>query len=420
MCVATLFAASGTLPLTQDLSLQLFSTSNEGTGQLSPQAANYLGHSPAPPTVQQSMFVDDHCCHAVPNFDMMDTVHRKKKASNRLALSRSGSEFSGDRIFGRDRAISMSEASTCTSTLHSEASASTPQSSFLLVGGSGQADHSSRHSELKTGTSKRNDSSNEYKETSLADSPSPYKKKQTVKNTWTKLEDGFMLLLNLVASISLSSAAKSASSNSSGSHPAPSPSHTPNGPESLPNKQSYNSNNDLPSLSQIGPSTVDVAMGSETTNLSTVLIEHSSCRDYRQNALWNVAAHWWWDGGKPQACLVDGSLDYLATAHNPHVAPRRKHNATMHYSQYEAVSMDTVNRCTCCASESAVAMPPSLMLNAGQVAVDLHWPSGGTGDQSIANPHFVNYSTPLSGDWTNFTLTENLLLYANSLLTMAF
>ena len=456
MCVATLFAASGTLPLTQDLSLQL-STSSGAISQSShaQEAANYLGHAHAPPTLQQQQqqMYNDH--HATPDFDAMDTVHRKKKSSNRLDLSQIGVIPSArtDKIMYHDRVVSMSK---------SGAPLTSPGSSFMLMGGSGEESvHSRGDFKMKTGTDKHSDSSSEPsvdKET-LLPTISSGKKRHTDNtwSTWSKFEDGILLLLNLVASITVSSVAKGGSSTSrSSSVPPPSPSSTPptgsleSPPTTTTSKQSYNHDIHM----------FDNAMGSETATLSAsssaVPSKHPSCRDHQRNVLWNVAAHWW-DGRKPQACFVDDTSEFLTSSHNPRVAPRRKHSATVDYSSHQAVSMDTyssytyttyeavsrdsyssyemvtmdtytrygalsmdaaANRCTCAPSHSVMVGP---VLNTGQVALDLNWQGGGTGDQAISYRDFFNHSgTTLSGDWKNFTLTENLLLYANSLLTMAF
>ena len=391
----------------------------------------------------------DH--HAVPNFDATDTVHWKKKSSSRLDLSQMGiiPSARSDKIMYHDRVVSMGEPSAV----------STYHSSFMLMGGSGEESvHSSGDLKMKTGTDKHSDSLSGHsvdKGTSLPGNTHPPDKKRRTDNTWntwSKFEDGILLLLNLVASITVSSVAKRGPSNSSsGSVLPPSPSHTPppGNPDSPPttSKQAYYSNiHDMPMF--------DNAMGSETASLSAssaVPSEHPSCRDHRKNVLWNVAVHWW-DGRKPQACLVDETSEFLTSSHNPHVAPRRKLDAALHYSPHEAVSMDTLyssyeivttdtfeavttdtythygalsmdtasNRCTCAAPPHSVMVGP--VLNTGQVAVDLNWQGGGTtGDQSISHRDFFNHSaTTLSRDWKNFTLTENLLLYANSLLTMAF
>lgn len=395
MCVATLFAASGALPLSQDVGFQL-STTNGPVGGLSPDPTNYLGHAHVhtPPPAQKMLVAE---CNAMPNFDQMETVHRKvSKYVDVIHCSDAGGD-SGSLY------LDVNDANTSL------------QANCLIMGGCDQMsanymellESAGNGLELETTEGEAASREEPAIATTIDDTST-----QSVnsKMAWPKFEDGLLLLLNLMASITWSSSKKSISTQ------------TPSSPES--GRQSPV----MPGTSSTPPSTHG-SMDSETMGLSKVQIEltSSSCQDCQQNVLWNVSSHWFNSCNEswPQECLVDGTVEYLTTARNPQLSPSLKHNVTMHYSQDEAVSVDTT-KWTCASRSSRPAtLTSSPNLNIGQLAVDLHWQSGGTGetDQSGVSRRFN--STPLilgQGDFmaTEFTLTENLLIYANSLLTMAF
>ena len=393
MCVATLFAASGTLPLTQDLGFQL-STPTGAVGRL---AGDVLGHTHAPPPVQQ-MIMNEYS--ATPNFDHMETMHRKKISDNIdqshcSILSHDNQILSGDPL----------NAST---------------SDYLLMGGCDR----NQTGDGKFTESEENGVEIERKEGEF----SPQTEQTSVsanhetKKTWSKFEDGLLLLLNLVASITLSSAPKPVPSSSKSATPLSSRSHQSS--ESLPTVQTTGTF--TPSLST--PRTPDGIMVSETGGLQPVrFFEQTSCYSCQQNARRNLTTYWSdaSNNSWSQVFFVGWSSEHLTLHHNPRFGPRGKSNPSLHCSQREAVAVD-MTKCVCTSrSSESVVVNSSPKLNTGQVAVDLHWQNGGTGenDQSLGSRHLN--STPLSlgvdnVNATRLTLTENLLLYANSLLTMAF
>lgn len=394
MCVATLFAASGNLPLTQDIGLQLSTSNGAGAiSQPSPNPTNYLGHAHAPLPVQQMLMVEHD---SMPKFDSMETIHRK--VSKDVDLVPCGVASSDNQILSID--VDNSQQLNC-----------------LIMGGCDRmaASHVNNYLEsVENGieTTEGTFTSQEKETTPTVDKTTDsldQESQQSAKTTWAKFGDGLLLLLNLMASITLSSSKK------------PNSIHKPSSPESSEQCSGTLTTSSNP------PHTRD-GMDSETTGLLTMQLQcrNSSFQDGKQTAATNVSTYWWEDESWPQTCFIGGTTGYVTTSHNPQLGPNLKHNATVHYSQDEVVSVDTA-RCVCTSrySESLV-VTSSPNLNAGQLAIDLHWQSGGTGetDQSVFSHHGFN-STPLNLGWgvvnaTKFTLTENLLIYANSLLTMAF
>jgi hypothetical protein len=241
------------------------------------------------------------------------------------------------------------------------------------------------------------------------------------KKTWPKLEDGLFLLLNLVASIRLSSSTSLPPRGSrnplSHAHSGPNQSSTPGTFKSSTPPSTHNN------------------MDSETTGLSTVqLVEHPSCHDCQRNVIRNATVHWW--DGSSDSLLRTFPVAAVEQTRNPshcnlsldlRASGRGTLNTTYYsYGEAAAVETTTIPNCmrtsTYSESENIVSSPK---LNSGQLAVDLHWQSGGTGETDHSYVHRSN-STPLDfvapGKLTKakFTITENLLLYANSLLIMAF
>ena len=396
MCVATLFAASGTLPFTQDIGLQLSTSNGAGViGQPSPNPTNCLGRAHAPLPVQQMLMVEHN---SMLNFDPMETVHRK--VSKDVDLVPCGIASSDNQVLSQD--VDSSQQLDC-----------------LIMGGCDRmaANHDNNYLEsVENGieiTEGRFSSQEEEGTTptvATTTDSSDHEGQQSVKTTWTKFEDGLLLLLNLIASITLSSSQK------------PKSIHKPSSPDC--SEQSSGT-----FMTSSNPPHTHDCMDSETTGLSTMQLQYrdSSFQDGKQTAARNVSTYWWEGESWPQTCFIDGTTGYVTTSRNPQLGPNLKHNATVHYSQDEVVSVDTTARCVCTSrySESLV-VTSSPNLNARQLAVDLHWQGGGTGetDQSILSHRAFN-STPLNLGWsvvnaTKFTLTENLLIYANSLLTMAF
>lgn len=418
MCVATLFAASGTLPLTLDptTDLQLTTSASDVDG-LSPQASSCLDHASSPlPQPQQQMYVSIH--NASPDFEQMETIHRKKVPDRPVKHS---SIVSSE---------SQCPKSLPCGILHMIGSNTVPCTSCYILGGQNQtmADKG-KHSVSNFGIEFESNNSNVLAQDEVA-SPSITATMDSLnsngmnKKTWPKLEDGLFLLLNLVASIRLSS---------STSLPPPESGNlscTPNGP-------GYQSNQPSTSetfKSSTPPSTYYSSMDSETTGLSTVqLVEHSSCYSCQQTLMRNATVYWW--DGSNESSLRTFPVENTAAVklirtpghHNQSLdlkaSGRGKHNATLHCSHGEAVSVDT-NTATCVCtsryfeSEKILSGPK---LNSDQLAIDLHWQSGGTGDTDHAFVHRFNSTPQDLGDLNDtFTLTENLLLYANSLLMMAF
>ena len=417
MCVATLFAASGTLPLILDptTGLQLSTSASDGGG-LSPQASSYLGHVSSPAALpQQQVYVSVH--NAPPDFEQMETVHRKKVPDRPVNHS---SVVSSE---------SQCKRSLPCGILHINSSNTVPYNSCYIMGGQNQtAADKEENSASNFGT--EFESNNNISAQDEVASPSStatmdyLDSNGMTKKTWPKLEDGLFLLLNLMASIHLSSST-SLPPCGSDNH-----SHTPSGPGSQSNQPSTSET----FKSSTPPSTYN-GMDSETTGLSTLqLVEHSSCHDCQQTIMRNVIVRWW-DGSNdsllrtfPVENTAAVKLTRTPSHHNPSLDLGAngwgKHNTTLHCSHGKAITVDT-NSATCVYtsmySESEKIMHSPKLIS-GQLAVDLHWQSGGTGDTDHAFVSHFN-STPLDlGDLNEakFTLTENLLLYANSLLLMAF
>ena len=399
MCVATLFAASGNLPLTQDIGLQVSTTNGAGAiGQPSPNPTNYLGHAHAPLPVQQ-MFMAEHS--SMPNFDPMETVHRK--VSKDFDLVPCGAASSDDQILSPD--VDSSQQLNCFIMGGCNRKAASRDNNYVNY-------LESVENGIETFEDKLSSQEEETTPTVATTTDSlDHEGLQSSKTAWANFEDGLLLLLNLMASITLSSSRK------------PNSVHKPSSPESSEQASGTFTTSSNPLHTCHG-------MDSETTGLSTMQLQHrdSTFRNGKQNAARNVSTYWWDSYSKswPQTCFIDGTTGYLTTSHNPLLGPNLKHNATLHYSQDEVVSVDTA-RCVCTSrySESLV-VTSSPNLNTRQLAIDLHWQSGGTGetDQSVYGHRGFN-STPLNLGWgvvnaTKLTLTENLLIYANSLLTMAF
>ena len=416
MCVATLFAASGSLPLTLDPTTGLqFSSTSPAVGGPPPQADNYLSHASSPaPLPQPQMYVSVH--NAPPSFERMEIVHQKKVPDCPI---RHSNVVSNESQYPRSLPCGI---------LHTYSSNTLPCTSCYVMGGRNQSVADKGNivvSDFGTNFFESNNSNasaqDEVASPSSTATMGSLDCNGMTKKTWPRLEDGLFLLLNFVASIRLSS------STSLSPHGSSNPlSHTPSGP-------GYQSNQSSTSGTFKSSSTHN-NMDSETTCLSTVqLVEHPGCHDCQQNVIRNATVHWW-DGFNDSllrtfpvestaAVKLSGtpSLDLRASR-------RGKLNTTVHCSHGEAVTVETTAIATCMCtlrySESEKIMN-SPKLNSGQVAVDLHWPSGGTGDTDHSYIHCFN-STPLDfvapGELTKakFTLTENLLLYANSLLMMAF
>lgn len=453
MCVATLFAASGTLPLSQDITSQL-STPTGAIDQLTANVAGYLGHTPSaatPPRAlsplpsTQQMFLGEPS--AIPNFDQMETVHRKQVSDGVPPLRCRN-------VSSHDNQFLSNVAPTCRSTSTVKDDVSNISSPFIM-GGHGRAtddigtcaEDGMKHEDNKSDPDLLCHMDQSFPTTAVeaASSDSKY---QTIKKTvWDKFEDGLLLLLNLMVSITLPSASKSISSSSSSKSASSTStafsSHSQNSSEFSHGTQSSgtNNNNDISHLKNPFSSSHATSMDSQTSGLLTkVKVECSSCHSCPPSQLRNVTALYWFDGCSSEwltrACFVDSITERPIVNCNPlSFDPRMKHSATAHYSQREAVTVDTIaasaakrTRTLRYSESPVVVVAPSPTLNSRQVAIDLHWQSGGTGetDQSLVNHRFN--STPLwlgKGDHVNatatkFTLTENLLLYANSLLTMAF
>ena len=400
MCVATLFAASGTLPLTLDptTGLQL-STTTTAVGGPSPQASSYLGHAPSPAQSHQQMPVGVHR-NAPPDFEQMETVHRKKDPDPPVEHS---SVASND---------SQHPRSLPCGGLHTNGSNTSPCTGYIVVGGWNQMVVTDKGKDLVSdfGTEHKSNDSNFSSQDGVA-SPTITSTMDSldsngmIKKTWTKFEDGLVLLLNLMASICLSP------STSLSSHASGDPlSHTPGSPESPESRQpstSETSRGSTPPHAQNG-------MDSETTGLSTVqlLLEHPSCHDCQQK---NATVHWW-DGSNDATFgtflkLVEsaGAVNVTGTSHHVHRNPhldfrgswRGKHNTTVHCSHGKAVTVDTTATtnamcvCTSRYSESEI-VASSPKLNTGQLAVDLHWQSGGTGDTDHAFEFSHRFNSTLS------------------------
>lgn len=404
MCVATLFAASGTLPLTLDptTGLQLSSTS-PGVGSSLPQARNYLGHTSSPAPLSRLQSVDN----APPSFEEMEILHQKKVPDHPVVYS---------------NVTSNTPRSFTCGILHTSSTSTVPCTSCYVMGGQNQSVvDREKILVLDFGTNFfESDDSSTLAQDDVA-SPSSTATMDSLdcngmtKKTWPKLEDGLFLLLNLVASIRLSSSTSLPPRGSS--NPL---SHTPSGPGYLSDQPSTSGT----FKSSTPPSTHNNnIMDSETTGLSTVqLVEHPSCHDCQRDVIRNATVHWW-DGSNDSSLRtfpVDTTAAVKLTRNSSHDL-----NTTLHCFSGEAATVETtaIAKCTCTSryseSENIVSSPK---LNNGQLAIDLHWQSGGT-DHSYA--HHSN-STPLdfvaSEKLTKakFTVTENLLLYANSLLMMAF
>ena len=402
MCVATLFAASGTLPLTLDptTGLQLSSTSPSVGGSL-PQARNYLDHNSSPAHLSQlQMYV--RVDNAPPSFEQMEILHRKKVPDRPVVYSNiTSNESQCPRSF------------TC-GILHTS---TIPCTSCYIMGGQNQSVVDRERilvSDFGTMFFGSDDSSalaqDDVASPSSTATMDSLECNGMTKKTWPKLEDGLFLLLNLVASIRLSS------STFLPPHGSSNLSHTPCDTGYLSDQPSTSGT----FKSSTPPSTHNNIMDSETTGLS--IVEHPSCHNCQRNVIRNATVHWW-DGSN------DSSLKTFpvntTTAMKLTRNPGHNLNTTLHCFYGEAATVETtaIAKCTCTSwyseSENIVSSPK---LNNGQLAVDLHWQSGGT-DHSYV---FHSNSTPLNlmapGKLTKakFTVAENLLLYANSLLTMAF
>ena len=416
MCVATLFAASGTVPLTLDptTALQLSTTAPAMSGLLS-QAGNYLGNSPSRARgrlPQQEMFAGIH--NSQPNFEQMKAMNQKKVSECLVTFVSKDCRCPWSLPSGVLRVNAMSHTG------------------FLVVGGrnktpagAGTAQLSDTGAEIEcsnnSNSSTRGNMASPSSSAHTAAMGSIYSNRMRNK-TWLKLEDGLFLLLNLVASIRLSSSTSLSSRGSDNRLP-----HTPG--ESEPPSQL-----DRPSTSGTFKTSTPPSqnsMDSETTGLSTVqLPNHPRRQACQQTVLKNATVRWW-----------DGSSDSLfrTTApihHRPHLDIRagertKKHRGTMHCSHSKAVTVDTTDNAATtshvsisrCSKWEMVVNSPKL--NSGQLAIDLHWQNGGTGDTDHSfiqqsNSTLWNYLVLGDSNETELTLTENLLLYANSLLMMAF
>ena len=423
MCVATLFAASGSLPLTLDptAGLQLSSTS-PAVGGLLPQADNYLDHASSPaPLPQPQMYVSVH--NAPPRFEQMEMVHRKKVPDRPV---RHSNVVSNESQYPRSLPCGI---------LHTYSSNTLPCTSCYVMGGRNR-------SVAEIGNVVVSDFGTKFFESNNSNASAQYEVASPnstatmdsldcngmTKKTWPKLEDRLFLLINFVASIRLSS------STSLPPHGSSNPlSHTPSGPR-------YQSNQ--PSTSGTFKSSTSPSahnnMDSETPCLSTVqLVEHPSCHNCQQDVIRNATVRWW-DGfnnsslrtfpvESTAAVKLTRTLGHRNPSLDLRVSGRGKLNTTLHCSRGEAVTVETTavatSMCTLRYSESEIMNSPKL--NSGQVAVDLHWQSGGTGYTDHSYIHRFNSTTldfVAPGELTkvNFTLTESLLLYANSLLMMAF
>lgn len=423
MCVATLFAASGTLPLTLDPTsgLQLSSTSLAvGGPPPPPQADGYFNCASSPAALPQpQMYVNVHS--APPSFERMEIIHKKKVSDCPVQYNSVVSNKS-----------QCPRSLPCGILLHMNCSTTVP--CCYVMGGPNQSVVNNGKIVVSDFGTKcfESDNSNASAQHKVAS----YSSAATVcslncngmtNKTWPKLENGLFLLLNFVASIRLSSSTSLSPCGSSNTL-----SHTPSGTR-------YQSNQPSTSgtfKSSSTPSTHN-NMDSKTTGLSTV--EHPSCHNCQQNVMRNATTHWW-DGSRDSSLgrmLALGSTTAVKLTrtpgyHNPSldlsVSGRGKMNTTSHCSHGDAITMETttIAKCMCTSryseQEKIVSSPK---LNNVQLAVDLHWQSGGTGDTDHSYTHRFN-STPLHfvapGDLTKgkFTITENLLIYANSLLMMAF
>lgn len=396
MCVATLFAASGTLPLAQDIGLQLSTTNRAGAvGQPSPDPTNYLGLAHAPLPVQE-MFMVKH--NSMPNFDPMETIHRKvSKDVDLVSCGVSSSDnqilFPGSDGFQRLNCLIMGGCDRMATDNDNDNYVNSLES-------------------VETGIETTEGKSQGEETTPTVATTTDSLDHKGQQSAWAKFEDGLLLLLNLVASITLSSSRK------------PNSTPKPSSPESREqsSRTFVNSSNPLHTLD---------GMDSETTGLSTMQLQcrDSSCQDGTWNASRNVSTYWWegYNESWHPTCFTDGTTGYVTTTHSPQFGSSLKRNMTIHYSREEVVSVDTTTKCVCTSRYSeSVVVASSPNLNTGQLAVDLHWQSGGTGetDQSLLNHRGFNSTCLNLGQGivnaTKFTLAENLLIYANSLLTMAF
>ena len=392
MCVATLFAASGTLTLTPEPGFHL-SVGNGAPGGLTTDAGHHFSHL-AP---DQQMLRDDPITHGdLLNFELIEAAHRKRALDCICQL----------------RCSTVLEDSLCTrppsnDTLHLNGCVASSAADCLIIGGCDQmAINEGNDMEFMVsdyGTELEN-SESEFlfqDEVTVGDAMDLSDSDHTAVKTWAKFEDGLLFLLNLVASMSTLASTTVKSSLSSKPSLSPSPNNSVSHSKQSPGTSG--------SLDLIGTHN---ELDSGNPCLSTAHRECSSCHDGQHSALWNVAIRWWEgsNDSRPQACFVERTTENLTRSHSPQFNLTRKHYA-VHYSHDKAVSKDSI---TSMYSKYVLVMP-SPKVNTGQVAVDLHWQDGGTGgemDQPLLS-HFN--STP-----SNFTLTENLLLYANSLLTMAF
>ena len=429
MCVATLFAASNTLPLTLDptTGLQLSSTTTT-VGGVSPSASSYFGHTPS--QAQQTHQHMPVCVHnAPPDFEQMEIIHRKKVPDRPV-------EHSSSVAPNQNQRLSCSVLGTNgLDTSHS-------CGSCLVMGGWNRtvADKAKDLvSDFGTECESKNRNVSEVASpTSTAAMGSMDVRDGMIKKTWTKFEDGLFLLLNLMASIRLSSSTSLPSYGSG--NPLP---HTPSDPKSPDPKQPCTSGTSRSSPPP--PTRTRNNMDSETTGLSIAqLLEHPSCHDCHLTALMNATVHWW-DGSADSSlgtflmhventAAVNLTRTLHHHAYNSYLdfsGESGKHNitnSTLHHSDGEAITVDTSTitaMCVCSSrySESSETVLSSPKLTTGQLAIDLHWQSGGTGD--ITEHAFIHHYNSTPSDFVTqedlkFTLTENLLLYANRLLTMAF
>lgn len=419
MCVATLFAASGTLPPTLDptTGLQL-SSSSPAVGGPPPQAGTYLGRASSPaPLPQPQVYVSVH--NAPPSFEQMEIVHHKKIPGCRV---RHGGVVSNKSQYPRGLPCGILHTTSCSSAVHC--------TSCYVMGGQKQSVVDKGQIVVSDVGTDFFESDNASAQDEVASSICTATMDSSghiamTKKAWPKLENGLFLLLNFVASIRLPSSTSLPPHGSS--NPLP---HSPSGPGYQSNQSSISGT----FKSSTSPSNMD----SETTGLSTVqLVEHPSCHDCRENVTTNATVYWW-DGSSdplPRTFPVESTaamkLTGIPSFRNPSLdlraSGRGSFNSTLHCSGGEAVTMETTTTARCVRTsryrESEIVNSPKL--SSGQLAVDLHWQNGGTGGTVHSYVHHFN-STPLDfmapGELTKtkFTIAENLLLYANSLLMMAF
>ncbi len=410
MCVATLFAASGTLPLTLDptTGLQLSSSSPAVGGPL-PQAGNYLDHaSPPAPLSQPHIYASVDS--APPNFEQMEILHQKKVPDRPVMYSNV-----------------MSNESQCSRSFMCGIGAN-PVPCYVMGGRNQSVVDKEKILVSDFGTKFfESNNSNTSAQNDVA-SPSSTATMDSLdcngitKKTWPKFEDGLFLLLNLVASIRVSSSTSLPPRGSS--NPL---SHTHSGP---------NQSSTFGTFKSSTPPSTHNNMDSETTGLSTVqLVEHPSCHNCQRNVIRNATAHWW-DGSSDSSLRtfpVESTAAVEQTRNPSHhnlsldlgASGRGNLNTMLYYSYGEAAAVETTTIPNCMRtstyseSENIISSPK---LNSGQLAVDLHWQSGGTDHSYVhrSNSTPLDFVAPGKLTKAKFTITENLLLYANSLLIMAF